>query len=99
MNRKQRRAAARAKGRHSTATPAGEDVGALLRLGIEKARIGDTGQAVELFNKAVVAGPEVAETHYNLGVAFEARGETVDAVAAHNNLGMARSVAANWTRR
>ncbi len=103
MNRKQRRAAAKAKGRRSTAAPAGEDVAALLRLGVEKARIGDTGQAVELFNKAVAAGPDVAETHYNLGVALEARGETVDAVAAyreavflkpelasaHNNLGMA----------
>jgi tetratricopeptide (TPR) repeat protein len=103
VNRKQRRAAAKAKGRRPTAAPAGEDVGALLRLGVEKARIGDTGQAVELFNKAVAAAPQVAETHYNLGVALEARGETVDAVAAyreavflkpelasaHNNLGMA----------
>jgi Flp pilus assembly protein TadD len=82
VNRKQRRAAAKAKGRRSTAA-AGEDAGALLRLGIEKARIGDTGQAVELFNKAVAAAPHVAETHYNLGVALEARGETVDAVAAY----------------
>ncbi len=103
MNRKQRRAAAKVQGRRSTAAPAGEDVGALLRLGIEKARIGDTGQAVELFNKAVAAAPDVAETHYNMGVALEARGEAVDAVAAyreavflkpelasaHNNLGMA----------
>ena len=103
MNRKQRRAAAKAQGRRGAASAQNENVSALLRLGIEKARIGDTGQAVELFNKAVAAGPEVAETHYNLGVALEARGEVVDAVAAyreavllkpglasaHNNLGMA----------
>jgi tetratricopeptide (TPR) repeat protein len=105
MNRKQRRAAAKAQGRRGTAPVASEDIGALLRLGIEKARIGATGQAVELFNKAVATGPEVAEAHYNLGVALEARGEVVDAVAAyreavflepglasaHNNLGMALS--------
>jgi tetratricopeptide (TPR) repeat protein len=75
---------------------------AYLELGNLAAERRDTPAAIDFYNKAIAAAPQLADAHYRLGVAYDRSGRTADAArefALHDQLQQQQAAAVEAQRK